>query len=326
MPKNALPCWGALALAFTFAAPVSAQQQFTYQAAVSAAPTFVRPGPDCNPIDGRQVGYHALPFQVAAAGAYSIDSTQTFDGLIWLYTAFDPAAPLTGCVIGDDDLDGQQGRSRLADLALQPGVTYHLVTAGYGGETGTFTNVIAGPGAVASAAPLTLTGSIDRARSRYARVDEDCRTQAEFFGDVAYEARVFHVTASGNYAVGALFDHDGFLHVYDENFNPIDPSLGCLAADDDGADALSARIDSVALAAGRSYYAVMSGYADNQAGAYSVTVSGPGSVIEGAGNVSLAGLSGLWYDPALTGSGFNIVASRLGIIFTFYGYTDASAG
>jgi hypothetical protein len=318
-----LPRWaGAFALAFVCAAPVSAQQQFTYHATVPDASTFMRPGPDCNPIDGRRVGHHALPFQVSVAGSYTIDSVQTFDALIWLYSSFDPASPLTGCLIGQDDLDGQQGLSRLANLALQPGSTYVLVTAPYGNGSGSFYNVISGPGAVTAVAPLTLNGSIARTQSRYERVDEDCRSRPGYANDVAYAARVFHVTASGNYSAAAAQDHDGFLHVYDENFNPIDPAFGCLAGDDDAATSSTSRIDSVPLAAGRSYYAVMSGYSNSQEGGYSVTIAGPGSVEEGPGHISLAGLSGLWYDPALTGSGFNIIASRLGIIFTFYGYID----
>lgn len=103
--------------------------------------------------------YKVQPFWVDADGMYTMRvnaASPGHDTIITLYQgSFDAANPLTNCVEEDDD-DAGFLLSRI-DRALSANTQYFLVNYGFGGDTGTYTNEISGPGNVTlgiwSAAP-----------------------------------------------------------------------------------------------------------------------------------------------------------------------------
>ncbi|MCU0648694.1 MAG: PEP-CTERM sorting domain-containing protein [Gemmatimonadaceae bacterium] len=68
---------------------------------------------------------------------------------------------------------------------------------------------------------------------------------------------------------------DPFLFLYDGAFNPASPATNCIAADDDiSGSNLNAQFTRT-LVAGGTYIAVATGYANTDAGAFTLTVTGP---------------------------------------------------
>ncbi|SMC60599.1 GEVED domain-containing protein [Moheibacter sediminis] len=115
-------------------------------------PTWDRPLADGSGMSAVGVGvtYHVYgPFTVDTAGSYSINSTQEYDGFIFIYqNAFDPTDPLTNYLAGNDDGDGGIGTSDIT-VNLATGTEYFLITTGFDPtDSGTFVNTITGPGAV----------------------------------------------------------------------------------------------------------------------------------------------------------------------------------
>jgi hypothetical protein len=126
-----------------------------------------------------QYFYHAQPFYVSAGGEYTAESNTNppfggYDGYLLIYAnSFDPTAPLTNLIAGDDDYSGpfsvltgssassvRASRITLGDasnfggaatgLNLMAGVQYYAVnTAFSAGPAGTFESAIGGgPGNV----------------------------------------------------------------------------------------------------------------------------------------------------------------------------------
>jgi hypothetical protein len=133
-------------------APAQVLASVDYSDTTVGGPEFNRAFADCTGQSGLgPVRYHAQLFHVGTTGAHDISSVQDgWDGYIFIYSpSFDPLNQNTNCVIGDDDGDGGIGTSDIDGVALTAGVQYVLVTAGFElGEEGTFTNTIAGQGAV----------------------------------------------------------------------------------------------------------------------------------------------------------------------------------
>jgi hypothetical protein len=91
-----------------------------------------------------------IPFFVSAAGSYTIDQSQAFDGYIFVYEdAFDPALPLINGVAGNDDGTGI-GDSTLT-ASLTAGTQYYLVTTGFDNdEFGTYSGTISSTAGIAT--------------------------------------------------------------------------------------------------------------------------------------------------------------------------------
>jgi hypothetical protein len=105
---------------------------------------------------GTDVAYDTLTFQVSADGVYRFRSfvegafsTPAWDNFLFLYSgSFNPSAALTSVLVGNDDFNGNIGRSGF-DLALNTGTTYVLVTTGFTNEDfGIYRNLILGPGSI----------------------------------------------------------------------------------------------------------------------------------------------------------------------------------
>ncbi len=109
---------------------------------------------------------------------------------------------------------------------------------------------------------------------------------------VLYSVQAFTVSADGMYDISSIqgFDsntdqYDGFIFLYANNFDPLDPLMNGVAADDDGATgAGSSEIMGISLSAGTTYYLVTSSFDPavtafgSGAGPFENTISGPGTV------------------------------------------------
>jgi hypothetical protein len=127
----------------------TAAQAQTYSGNTTGAPTFNRAIQDCSALSGVGVGvrYSVQAFYATTAGSYTVTSNATglWDNFIFVYrTAFNPAAALTNCVIGDDDGPAGIGQSLLT-TALMANTQYFLVTTGFAPtDFGAFTNTFSG--------------------------------------------------------------------------------------------------------------------------------------------------------------------------------------
>jgi hypothetical protein len=166
-------------------------------------------------------------------------------------------------------------------------------------------------------------------KATYARLNADCRTVASGSGErgvrpVSYDILPFEMVVTGDYQITVDYTgFDGYVHIYDDRFSPVDPKTGCLAADDDFNGIASSRIDSIRLEKNRTYLMVVSSFGENAAGPYTATFVGPGiTFFAGFNAFSPSAVNGLWFDPSLDGSGFNIIVGETASVITFYGYID----
>ena len=94
-------------------------------------PTFDRPAEDFTSDGVGTNRYETYDFTPAFSGSYVIDSTQTGDGFILLYSAFNDSSPTSNSVAADDDARGLgDGFSKLS-ASLTAGTTYTLVTTSF---------------------------------------------------------------------------------------------------------------------------------------------------------------------------------------------------
>ncbi len=303
-----------------------AQQTFTYpDAVVAEGLSFNRPNEACTALSDTTSNVSILPIRVEISGEYSIFSQQNgFDGFLYVYEAvFDVDNPLDGCIAANDDNDGDRNSSLIPSVTLLADVTYIIAVAGFNSnDLGEFENTIEGPGRSEESFIEVRAGSTVGGHT-FARPFAACNGISGNGPNSAFSARVFSVSTTAEYSVRSEQDFDGFIHVYDERFNPFAPLLGCLAGDDDGPGGVgTSEIESVRLVAGRTYYLVTSGFNDNESGTFTNTLTGPGAFFAEPGIFTLSALTGGWFDPNFNGSGFNIVAADVGIVFTFYGYIN----
>lgn len=146
----------AVSLAVAMLAVAGAAQAYTYGGDTTGKPTYNRAFADFSGLSGfgQNVNYDALSFTVTASGTYDFTSiADGWDNFLFLYgPSFNPAAPLTNGLIGNDD-SGGIGTSAFS-FALTAGSAYVLVTTGFEGgvDFGAYTNTITGPGSVVTAA------------------------------------------------------------------------------------------------------------------------------------------------------------------------------
>ncbi|WEF35779.1 FxDxF family PEP-CTERM protein [Pseudoduganella chitinolytica] len=94
--------------------------------------------------------------------------------------------------------------------------------------------------------------------------------------DVAYRTFNFNLSAMGEYTFLLTSDYDGFMFIYQDSFDAADPLTNALGGSDDlfGGTTSGFYGD---LDAGN-YVLVFTGYANNDAGKFSVTIGGPGVI------------------------------------------------
>ncbi len=162
--------FGGAALDDSAGAPVPSAivSPLTYNGSTVGGPTFDRPvanganAPTTLSGIGTAVSYDVVMFTVATAGTYSFLSTATsanYDNYTFLYQgAFNAASPLTGVLIGNDDLTSTttSGFSK----ALVTGTMYSFVTTGYANtDAGTFTDTITMTSAVPEPGAWAMIGA-----------------------------------------------------------------------------------------------------------------------------------------------------------------------
>jgi len=110
---------------------------------------------------------------------------------------------------------------------------------------------------------------------------------------VPYNSQYFHVDTTGLYTMdGTWTDFDGFLHLYETAFDPLDQCAHLIAFNDDGPGGSGvSQILDITLTAGVQYILIASGFYDYSYGPYDITISGVGQPMLGAVPVELMSFS-----------------------------------
>lgn len=96
--------------------------------------------------------------------------------------------------------------------------------------------------------------------------------------EVNYSAFTFTVDTSGEYSFLQTADQfDGMIFIYEGSFNPADPLTNSLGGNDDLLTTSTSGLAGL-LDAGVAYVLVTTSYYNGDAGAFSVTIGGPGLV------------------------------------------------
>jgi hypothetical protein len=117
-------------------AAISQAATLTFTDTTIGNPTWNRPANNLNVLSalGTAVAYDITHIRVDQNDTYNFIShglnPTGWDNYAFLYTAFDPAAPLTNRLIGNDDLGGIIGIAGF-DIALTAGVDYYFVESGF---------------------------------------------------------------------------------------------------------------------------------------------------------------------------------------------------
>lgn len=124
---------------------------------------------------------------------------------------------------------------------------------------------------------------------------------------VRYVVNPFTVSQSGAYDFLNSSQHDAFLGVHVNFFNPLNALQNALAYDDDAGPGSDSAINGLSLLAGTSYFAISSGFANSDFGAFTLTIRGPGDIIGGNGVAPVP-------EPTIWGLmivGFGLIGSAL---------------
>lgn len=264
---------------------------------------------------GTAVRYNAYNFSVASSGTYSFTTAGAFDTFSFLYAGgFNPNAPATNAVTGNDDLTGGIGTSGFS-ASLVTNVVYSFVTTSFlNGQGGYFSNAINGDGTILPlSVPVAVTpdpkvrtyAGTTVGAPAYNRVDEQGSLSSDGTA-VGYSTFSFVVGAVGSYAFISNGGYDTFLSLYAGTFDPTNPLANLVGDNDDaynGADYVrhvSAFNEDLSI--GTRYTLVTSAFANGQSGVFSNAIVGPGSVAQ----VPEPGLTILF----LSGIGLMSVVSR----------------
>jgi hypothetical protein len=194
-----------LAALAAFLSVVSAAEAnvITLTGNTAGGPTFNRPLEDLSALSavGTNVSYNTYMISANTSGDYTFVTTGAFDTFGVLYgSSFNPAAPLSNALIGNDDLIAPPFTTSGFVFALAANADYFFVTAGFGNsDSGTFSSTIGGPGAI-SANPVvvgspasnnitTLTGSTAGGPT-FNRPLEDLSALSAVGTNVLYNVRV----------------------------------------------------------------------------------------------------------------------------------------
>jgi len=119
-----------------------------------------------------------------------------------------------------------------------------------------------------------------------------------------YEVISFNVTADGLYDfLNTASGWDNFLFLYQGSFDPLDQFANVIIGNDDFPSIGLSGFDDISLVTGVTYLAVTTGFANDDFGAYTLSITGPGAVVPPGGAVPepttwammLAGLGAVGY-------------------------------
>nr|WP_328831484.1 PEPxxWA-CTERM sorting domain-containing protein [Thermaurantiacus tibetensis] len=127
--------------------------------------------------------------------------------------------------------------------------------------------------------------------------------------NVPYEVTEFTVTADGLYPFVNLginpVNWDNYLHLYRDSFNPLAQFTNLLAGNDDLGFIGRSGFD-FGLLAGVTYFAVTSGFSNDDFRQWEMTIRGPGDILLAGGGVIPE--PGIW---AMMIAGFGLVGAGL---------------
>ena len=92
-------------------------------------------------------------------------------------------------------------------------------------------------------------------------------------GPVTYSAFTFTVTTAGLYNINSVQNFDGYIHLYENTFNPLDQFTNLLGGNDDYVYIGQSQLFDMSLSAGTSYILVTSGFAAGEEGNFVSTIS-----------------------------------------------------
>ncbi len=141
----------AIATAITVFSLPSQALIYTYTGDTSGGPSFNRLLEDLSGVSGvgTAVRYHAFEFSVSVSGSYTFLTTApAYDPFVFLYgPSFNPLAPLSNALAGNDDLLGLTTAGFAVNLLA--GQSYVFVNTGFANsDFGAFSTTIGGPGAI----------------------------------------------------------------------------------------------------------------------------------------------------------------------------------
>jgi PEP-CTERM motif len=112
---------------------------------------------------------------------------------------------------------------------------------------------------------------------------------------VRYAVNPFTVSVSGAYSFFNSTNYDSYLGIHANLFNPLNGLQNAIAYNDDFNGTLDGGFSGLNLLAGTSYFAISSGFDNNDFGAFTLTVTGPGDITGGnvLGAVPEPGIWGL---------------------------------
>ncbi|MGV6852102.1 MAG: hypothetical protein ACWA5R_07985 [bacterium] len=135
-------------------------------------------------------------------------------------------------------------------------------------------------------------------------------------GPVTYHSQEFSVSVSDDCDLTSVQDgFDGYIHLYQNNFDPTDQLTNLVAGDDDGAGGIgTSDLLGQSLTGGDTYFLVTSGFAAGDEGPFTNTIAC------GTANVTIGGAPAIIYQvPALAPWGLGI----LGLGLAFVGVSAA---
>lgn len=102
---------------------------------------------------------------------------------------------------------------------------------------------------------------------------------------VPYVIQAFTVGLTGNYNFSTIANnpsvYDTFVHLYSGSFNPASPLSGLIVANDDmvnGNPNAGSGFTAQPLTSGGAYYYVVNGFGNSDAGSFTASITGPGSI------------------------------------------------
>ncbi len=126
----------------------------------------------------------------------------------------------------------------------------------------------------------------------YNRAFSDC-SGISGLGPVNYHVQPVFFGASGVYSFSSAQNgFDGYVHLYIDAFDPQNALTNCVTGDDDGNGGIGTSDFDANVDASRQYFLVTSGFAAGDAGTFTNTVTGPGTIAFGLA-VPLLGVGGL---------------------------------
>ncbi len=126
----------------------------------------------------------------------------------------------------------------------------------------------------ASGSSVFVSGSIDATDPQWARPSAVCTstTPADHYYD---QFTITNTTgAAQTLTITAAWSGDGYLHVFNDPFIALTPTINCISGDDDFGSTAGSQLTGVTIAAGQTLHIVASTFSGAVAiGAYSIEIA-----------------------------------------------------